>query len=135
MNDNFDNFSWHDCKIYSLVFPSQDNCLQLDIDFIAEWIEGENSQGYNFLVAPAVLMFENVSDLIIKIETNNLAEFFIDEINRSNSRMSPNGKVLVFDFKIVLNVGEIIFTSTGFKQKITDVFQRGEEQTYKRDNG
>ena len=132
MNDNFDNFSWHDSKIYSIYFPDKYSSLRLDIDFIAEWINNPNSNGYKFLVAPAILKFENVSDLKINIESNDLSELFIDEIKKLNSRVSPNGKVLLYDFRIILNVGEIVFTSTGFKQDVTDEFQLGEEQTYNR---
>ncbi len=132
MNDDFDNLAWHDSKVYSIVFPNIDNSLNIDIDFIIEWVENEDSCGFNFLVAPAILRFENISNLSIRIDLNDLAELFIDEVKKINCRLSPNGNVLLYDFNIVLNVGEISFTSTGFKQEYTNVPQIGKEQTYNR---
>lgn len=132
INDDFDDISWHDSKVYSITFPDAYNSIEIDIDFIIEWIKKETGNGYKFLVVPAILKFENVSNLFIKINTEDFAEVFVDELKRENKRLSPNGKVFMWDFILLLNGGIITFTSTGYIQEFTATPKLGEEQKYDR---
>ena len=131
-NKDFDSLSWHDSKVYAVTLPDADYCIKIDIDFILEWGQKENGKGYQFLVAPAILQFEGVSNLAIKIEMDNYGDIYIDEIKRQNQRRSPNGQVFLWDFVMLLDKGEITFTAYGFKQELTNSPKWGEGQIYDR---
>lgn len=133
-NDNFDNLSWHDNKVYSISFPDKEYNIKLDIDFIIEWIKEEDCNSFKFLVAPTILKFKNVSDLSIKIDFADFAEMYIDEIKRKNKRISPNGKIFLWDYSILLDRGEITFTSTGYCQEFSANPKQSEGQIYDREN-
>jgi hypothetical protein len=71
---DFDRLSWHDCHIWGIAVRAGDPAegdwtsdLALDIDYILEWICGTRGGG-QFRVAPATLVFHEVTDLRIDID-------------------------------------------------------------------
>ena len=127
----FDGSGWHDCHIWGLEFRPGDpgagdwtSDLALDIDFICEWLCGDN--GCQFRVAPATLVFHGVEELKIGIdwgEQSMVHELSIATIERertNNARIDPNQ--LVYRWAIKLNwpeSGEISFTAVGFTQTLS----------------
>jgi hypothetical protein len=72
--DDSERVSFHDCHIYRVELRAGDPELQnwtsdlaLDIDFIVEWICGPGAK-CEFRVAPADLIFHQVTDLRMNIE-------------------------------------------------------------------
>lgn len=94
--------------------------LQLDIDYILEWLcQGE--EGAQFLIAPAILTFHEVNDLKIALDyatpTAALVPFSIDHIERRIEQRSRYDAIL---WKVAINwpVGEITFEANGFTQTL-----------------
>lgn len=99
---DFDRLSWHDCHLWGIQFrvgnPAQNDWtsdLELDIDFIVEWICGDDGR-CRFRVAPATLVFHEVTDPTIQLDWGNsdfrvaLHLASIDDIERS---VVPNQNV------------------------------------------
>jgi hypothetical protein len=126
ITDNFESHNWHDNAIHGIQIEQNENgcdgSLILDIDYIAEWCSEEN-EAYSFKVAPADLIFHEVTDLVISIDyaiaSAALQPMTIHEIQR-NEYVYPNGQ-LAFSWVIQINwpsYSFIKFTSCGFTQKL-----------------
>jgi len=115
-DSEFDDLGWHDCRLYRMQFPDENFRLSFDIDYIFKW--EKVSEHFKFWVAPCDLMFSDVSGLKINVDYKDSMLMFISEVKRSNPRLSPNGKVTIWDFLIECDNGQIIFSSTGFRQTI-----------------
>jgi len=74
---DFDQISWHDNEINGFEFrvgdPDKDDWtsdLLLDIDHIVEWVRKEDK--FQFLIAPATLVFHGVTDLRVDIDSGQV---------------------------------------------------------------
>lgn len=121
-DDNFDKLSWHDNAIHAFrIVEGPDNTfgqLILDIDFITEWLRGED-ESFLFKVVPSDLIFHDVSDLVISIDyasaTAAVQPMTIHEIKREVVNY-PNGQSS-FSWKIDINWptrSVITFQASGF---------------------
>ncbi len=70
---DFEHLSWHDCHLWGLAFrtahantPASE--LVLDLDFILDWICGVDGKASRFRVAPADLVFQEVTDLRVGLD-------------------------------------------------------------------
>jgi hypothetical protein len=119
-NDSqFDEMSWHDNHVHGLriregEFGSGE--LELDIDYIVEWICPTGTT-CSFRVAPATLTFLEVSDLRIDIDYAKASAattpFCISGIARENASVPSLTK-----WTIELNwpAGSISFCASGYSQ-------------------
>lgn len=106
---DFDEMGWHDSHIYKLRLSEN---LELDIDYILKWNQPDiEGLPFTFWVAPATLVFSNVSNLQFEMEAIFEDVFEIDDIELDKS----NGK---FQFAIVTQRGDIEFEADGFTQWI-----------------
>jgi hypothetical protein len=71
---DFETLSWHDCHIWALELRPGDpergdwrSDLLLHLDFITEWLCGLDGRA-QFRIAPATLVFQGVTDLLINID-------------------------------------------------------------------
>lgn len=128
--DDFERLSFHDCHIWGLQFRAGDaergewvSELELDIDYILEWICGVDG-GCRFRVAPAALVFEGATDLAMNVNWGDsgfrcaLHQPSIDGIERERV---PDQKIYLdrpyYSWKIRLNWpagGVIAFGAAGF---------------------
>ena len=129
-DQDFEVMDWHDNFIDSISFPSENLILKLNIDYILEWIKPDNEELYQFKVALAKLEFYNVLNLTIDLAFSNTACLYIDEILRSNRRLSPNRKGFLWDYKIKTDKGSITFDSTGFTQTLISQPQISHSQRF-----
>lgn len=113
-DNDFSELSWHDSTIYSISFPNDELLLNLDIDYIFEWILNDESNLFEFYISPCILAFYDILNLNININFENSTGICIDDILRENPILSPNGKYTVWNYKIQTDKGYISFTSTGF---------------------
>lgn len=140
--------SWHDNLIYAVHLRGADpdrglwrSELVLDIDHIVEWIcspGGGTDQSVSFLVAPATLVFHDVTDLRIKVDfassdyRQSLNELSIAEIVRVPvERVAAAGAPPYFAWRIELNLpqdGEIAFGASGYTQTLRAEPQNLDEQ-------
>jgi hypothetical protein len=114
---DFAEMGWHDAALYSMSFPQANCTIGFDIDYIFEWHWQDDAvRGWD--VAPCTLKFHDVSDLKLSLDWQMLGDTSIQDITRQNSRLSPNGKFILWDYQIELDVGAIQFTATGFTQTV-----------------
>jgi hypothetical protein len=116
---DFEVMGWHDSRLYSIKFPDDNFQLKFDIDYIFQWIQ-EDKNSFKFWISPSNLIFNNVNNLKINIDFRNFIGLTILDIERGNSRMSPNGKITIWDYVIETDNGVISFSSTGFQQEIRE---------------
>ncbi len=117
--DDFDRMGWHDCKIYAVAFKDENFELVFDIDYIVEWLHPKDSESnFKFWVSPSTLVFKNVWDLNISLESNLNLE--IQDIRRENPSTPKNAKDLSlqveYDWIIETGEGKITFKSVGYVQ-------------------
>jgi hypothetical protein len=93
---NFDELSWHDNRVHGISICGgqyNEGELVLDIDFIVEWLCGVD-RTCRFRLAPAVLTFHGVFDLLINLDYASAGAgtvpFSIDHIEREPITF-PNG--------------------------------------------
>jgi hypothetical protein len=110
MIERFEDYSWHDNAIHGFrIAEGADGCsgqLTLDIDFILEWLSPTDEEAaFAFVVAPADLVFHEVTDLVVSINyaacSASLQPMMINEIRR-DAFTYPNGHSS-FLWKIEIN--------------------------------
>lgn len=121
--EDFDRLSWHDNHIHGFALREGDLAdgeLDLDIDFILDWICDRASGSCDFRMAPATLTFHEVSGLVLSLDyvtrTAGLCPASISEIERE-AFVYPNGSTS-FAWAININwpTGAIRFKASGFTQ-------------------
>ena len=131
---DFARLSWHDDTVYGLRFEVGDIArgdwrseLMLDLDHIVEWLCGSD-RSVRFRVAPATLIFHDVTDLRIALDWGDsghrtaLGEPQIDAITRTQVL---DQKICLdrpyYRWRIALNWprgGEVGFGASGFTQTL-----------------
>ena len=112
---DFEIMGWHDSIINGIVFLTENEDEQsemlLDIDYIFQWINPiPPSKYFTFQVAPCTLVFKDVSDLTIDIETGQLwqIELEIEGLYRTDDS----------HWTLATQQGDIKFEATGFTQYV-----------------
>jgi hypothetical protein len=131
---DFERLSWHDDTLYALRIEVGDIArddwrseLVLDIDHIVEWL-CEAGRRVRFRVAPATLIFHDVTDLAIAVDWGDsghqtaLHEAAIDVLTRAPV---ADQKICLdrtyYRWRIALawpRGGEIAFGASGFTQRL-----------------
>jgi hypothetical protein len=114
--EDFEDMGWHDSYIHAISFPNDCLQLSLDIDYIFKWVLDDKTNLYNFWVSPCNLIFRDTLNLEINLNFKNAIGLSIQDINKSNFRLSPNGEIGMWDFEILTDRGNIKFESSGFRQ-------------------
>ena len=125
--------SWHDNLIYALHIRAPDadardwrSELILDIDHIVEWICAPEGKA-QFRVAPATLVFHDVTDLVVRLDMSGavplaLNEWSIAAIGSSPAPHPGQAPALpYYRWRIALNLpsnGEIAFGASGYTQTL-----------------
>lgn len=118
---DFEQMGWHDANVHAVASLPDAFEFVLDIDYIFEWIHPLPEETYfKFWVAPATLVFENVSELRIDLEPHSGIE--LQDIQRAESRKPRNADHINHDtewhWMLDTIAGEISFRSVGYKQYI-----------------
>ena len=118
-NDNdFEDMSWHDCYVYEISFPDENQKLRLDIDYIFDWVLERDSNMYRFWVSPSQLTFLNVLYLKLHLDFQNTVGLTIEKIKRGNPRKLHATTKPIWDYEIMTDKGLITFQSSGFLQEV-----------------
>lgn len=130
---DFEGMDWHDSRIHALAFLPDEFEIVFDVDYILQWIHPESDEvRFQFWIAPATLVFENVYDLEFEIKSFN-GGLEIDNIRREDERLPRNaqhiGREAEWQWVMEFQEGEIKFRSAGYKQYIRDSPVLGENQT------
>lgn len=68
---DFDVMGWHDCRVHALAILGESYELALDLDYILTWVSPVlPAVHFQFWVAPATLVFADVTDLKIELATD-----------------------------------------------------------------
>jgi hypothetical protein len=115
---DFDQMRWHDCRVHAICFDPTRYRILLDIDYIFAWVSpAPDPKYYSFWISPSTLVFDNICDLKIDIESENIE---ILAIERSDAGRPKNAELIDRDcqWRWVLDTtaGEVSFTSVGYTQ-------------------
>lgn len=114
---DFSDMGWHDVVVYSLSFPQADCLVRLDIDYMFKWHwQSEKVSGWD--IAPCVLEFNGVADLKVSLDWQDRGDTSIQDIRRNNNHISANEKVVLWNYTIELDIGEITFIAAGYTQTL-----------------
>jgi len=124
----FDSTSWHDNFIYALHLDAHhfESDLRLEIDHIIKWTQPDATR-YQFWIAPAMLVFHNVTDLAMRVHFGTTGyQHVIHQISIGAIWREPvaNQKICLdrpyFAWSIDTNWpdGEIEFGATGYTQTL-----------------
>src|SRR5437870_911787 len=127
---DFDRMSFHDVCVHGIAVVHEHpdpHELLFDIDYILEWVKPRpTGKDFKFRLAPATLVFEHVHDLSIKTESGIHEPWWsISEVKREEQRNPAGHRDWAWTF--VLERGEVIFRSTGFKmflRRAPSLFER-----------
>lgn len=115
---DFDAMGWHDATIHGIAFRPDVWELALDLDYILRWVEpvaGESH--YRFWVAPATLIFENVSAMRFQLECQGAVSLQgIERGSPESTRPDFKGPAQQWPWVLDCNEGEIALTATGYRQ-------------------
>ena len=103
---DFDKMGWHDNLIYKIRLAED---LEMDIDYILQWNQPEvEGLPFTFWIAPATLVFKNVTDLRFEFDMHFSELGEIDFIERKS------------DSHWIINTqrGDLEFRADGFEQFI-----------------
>jgi hypothetical protein len=136
---DFDEMGWHDSQIHAIAFSPEDFELIFDIDYIFAWIDPEPNETYfRFWVSPATLVFKNVHDLELEIDSYN-GNLEIDNLKREDEGLPANaeyiGKASEWLWTIECKEGEIRFRSVGYEEFIRTAPRLTQSQTLDRKPG
>lgn len=115
---DFEQMEWHDCRIYGFASYPESFEVAFDIDYICEWIMPiAPATHYEFRTAPATLVFWNVRDLVIDIDSGD-ATLDIDSIKRTLVGVPINSKFIdrqeEWEWSLELGYGQIKLHSVGY---------------------
>ncbi|MGI5923170.1 MAG: hypothetical protein ACOX9E_04435 [Lentisphaeria bacterium] len=119
---DFESLCWHDNHVHGFAIREGEfgsGQLVLDIDYILEWL-CEADKTCRFMLAPADLVFQEVTNLEIRVDYKGMAmgPLSIGEIRREGTELTEQfGR---YRWTIVFNFpeGEIVFLASGFVQEL-----------------
>jgi len=115
---DFEQMGWHDVRVHAIAFEPESYRIVFDIDYIFAWVNPPSGETYfSFWIAPATLVFENIADLKIDLESENVEILHID---REDAGKPVNadfiGKMHQWAWTLETTAGEILFKSVGYTQ-------------------
>lgn len=118
--EDFEKMGWHDTQVYAISFHAETYEIALDLDYIFEWVNPKANETYfNFWIAPATLVFENVYDIKMELDTT---EFELDAVERTDPQRPKNAEYIKREnewlWSLEAHRGGIEFRSVGYKQYI-----------------
>ena len=119
---DFAVMGWHDSPVYGMAFFSDSgtlsNELVFDLDYIFQWIDPiPPARNFSFWIAPATLVFKDIRDLNIQMETvpPSTFDFEILDIHRLEQFSAPTGESY-WKWHIELGNGNIYFSAGAYEQ-------------------
>jgi len=123
-HQDFESMSWHDNHVHALRIVAGEHGsgeLQLDLDYIAEWLLCARNSA-QFRIVPATLRFLGVIDLRINLDyaaaSAALGPFSLHAIER-RIESRPGHDAQIWTLLINWPTGEITFEASGYEQRAT----------------
>ena len=115
---DFNIMGWHDATLYEMYFPNENHKFILNLDYIFKWVKSKSEEKYSFWVSRCKLSFHNVTNLKINLNFENGVGIYIHDIERKGIGLTPNGKMMDWQYEIETDKGQITFITTGFIQEV-----------------
>ncbi|PKF60179.1 hypothetical protein CW745_16385 [Psychromonas sp. psych-6C06] len=134
---DFLEMGWHDSIIYSSFAKIDDYEFVLDLDYIFNRVKPElEGDSFNFWVSPVTMVFQNVSDIKVNIESQQ-GEIEVSDLLMESPELTPNGKYTSHIYRFECQQGSISLRATGFKMYVKQLpkFQSSYCLTLKDRNG
>ncbi len=107
--------SFHDATLWSMVANTDAFEFLFDLDYLFEWVSpGEGETHFKFWVAPVTLLFENVYDVKLRIDSSQGA-IEIAGLHREAPGPTRNGAFTEYTYRFECQEGEISLRATGFQ--------------------
>lgn len=117
----FNEMSWHDNHVHGMSLSEGEHgsgTVTFDIDYIVEWIKQESGD-IGFRIAPASLIFHEVTNLEIHVDYSKLSAalvpFSLDSITRTEEKRARY-TATVWKLKLNWPEGFISFEASGYLQ-------------------
>ncbi len=112
---DFKVMGWHDSTVWSMLANTDYFEYLIDLDYIFKWIQPKDGENhFNFWVAPVTMVFENVCDIKIDIESPQ-GNIEIADLHMESPELTPNGKFTLHTYRFECQEGEITLKATGYK--------------------
>ncbi len=112
---DFSAMSFHDVTLWSMVAHAEAFELLFDLDYLFEWVSpGEGETHFKFWVAPVTLLFENVYDVNLRIDSSQ-GTIEIARLYRECPGPTRNGTLTEYTYRFECQEGEISLRSTGLQ--------------------
>ncbi|HEX8211947.1 MAG TPA: hypothetical protein VF584_17355 [Longimicrobium sp.] len=117
---DFERMGWHDAPIRAMAYLSESFEIAFDIDYILEWVHpGPGETYFSFWIAPATIVFQNVTDLQIELESfGSVTVQDLDRTDLQPTREGFEGPEAHWLWTFNCLEGAIQFRATGFRQTI-----------------
>jgi hypothetical protein len=124
-DDDFDRMCWHDNVVHCIrirnPYEGYDFDLVLDLDYILEWVPTEGP--FDFIVAPALLVFHDVNALKFNFALSYKESIRINKVDREEITTEPERKsgLRKWRFRIHLHHEQqdaVTFEALGFTQEL-----------------
>jgi hypothetical protein len=111
---DFSQMGWHDVIIHSILIKG--GSIAFDIDYMFKWAHPAPGETYyKFWMSPASLIFDNVEDL--KLAMNSQSSAIIMGVVRSEAPSTAGGSTTSI-WRFECEDGEIAFRGSGYRQFI-----------------
>lgn len=135
---DFDGLSWHDNHVHGIQVEVDNpdhgtGILTLDLDHIIEWLPPRAAgESFRFRVAPARLIFHEISSLRLEIDwaavTAGMIPFSIGQITRRKLEYATGYTSWAWTIDVNWPKGAITFDSPRFTQRLSGrVIEAGEQ--------
>jgi hypothetical protein len=115
---DFNVMGWHDSKVWGILANTDEWELLVDLDYIFKWVHPKGEEKYfKCWVAPVTMVFENVYDVKMNIESEQ-GEIEVADLHMENPRKTKNGKFTEYTFRFECQEGEITLSATGYKMYV-----------------
>jgi len=115
---DFDQMGWHDCRVHAVCFDPARYRILLDIDYIFAWVSpAPDSKYFSFWISPSTMVFDNICDVKIEIESENIEILGIERFDAGRPKNAEFiGKDRQWRWVFDTSAGEFSFTSVGYTQ-------------------
>lgn len=117
-DEDFEVMGWHDATIWSMYAGPEAFEFIFDLDYIFKWVDPEPEGTYfTFWVCPVTMVFANVSDVVMNIESQQGA-IEVANLLRKHVGLSPDGKFDQYAFHFQCQEGQLSLKATGYKMYV-----------------
>ena len=111
---DLDVMSFHDVHVRALCAAPESYELLMDMDYLFQWVApAEGETHYRFWVAPVTLVFENVHDVRLDLQSSQ-GDIEIFDLHREEGTLTPNGLFTQHRYRFDCQEGELSLIATGF---------------------